>query len=1008
MKNWLKGQNSLFILGLIFITSIPVKGQTGTFINLGPGTVRNISPNGKYISGSLLNQGYIYDLEQAEFNNIKGSTDVRAVNNKGHAAVMFYDSSYMRIATGGSVATPITNGGVYRNDTIYSVGLGRRITIPADAVPPANLLAIDSNSNVYGSTFLYNSSSKIAPFVWKYNGNNYITDTAAFTYLNPVSTDQGGTVAAVSQNGQVAGGWISQSIYRGRRMAALWTRPDTTAVMLSETVETSAGGKVSPNGKYFITKYEGNAAIYDIEKKELTVFGPVSSTPSSVSDNGFVIGDEEVEVTLSDGSITTTRLGFIWSDKLGYMLIRDFIDKYLPDMEIPATDNQYFTFENNVSTTPMAISQDGLIIAGYSAFSQLDRRAWVIQISEALDLIDRPHNLTATVDVPMRNTVNLSWTEPEAGSHSLDKYYIYRNGEYLDQINATITSYTDNNAPTGQVSYSVSAIYDFVNSTDFLESPQTDIAKVIIVNNYDIPFTENFESGSFNPNYWTVDYDIKGTWALLDIDMPVNGQTGVFFYVHGDKNPYNASITSKPLDAKSKDKVILSFTHAITTYPDNLEFIGIRDTVSIEVRNVDSDEWIVAKRILLDRKLNWEAVTADISAVAANKLFQVRFRAVSGSNRNHLAYKLDNIGISFESPAAPTDVIAIRNANGGDIRVMYKDATGSYGFSYGTGSTNNMRVGSEQTSIIAVNRFTANELAKMKDKYLSSISAYLFADIATDVSSQLKLAVFVNGERVESSEIQDWQGNTWNNFQLPTPIALNGTDEVLVGIEAICNGIENRPLSMNNGDFHVDTLTGEFEFYGLNTNGNMYSEDGGLSWHNTHEASNYSQGLVFSGHWDIIANIRDENTAATPDDDFRALRYEIYRNETKLEAFHYGQYFIDKTSVSNDDCYSVKEFSISGGMSPMSQEGCTEVLEIVSISNPATEAEKVFVYPNPTSAIVTIEANVKIVSVYNMQGKLVARVNTQKVDMRTLPNGTYILEIVTDEGRVTTTKVIKK
>jgi hypothetical protein len=1007
--------SAAFVFGAALASTIQVKAQTnaprnstgtvsntmksspsGIFTDIGTGTVSSISPNGKYAAGISINEGYVYDLQKAQTKIIKGATDARDVNDKGHAVVIFYDSSYMRIATGNTVPTPIINGGVYRDDTIYSLGLGRKAVIPKDAVPPIDILAIDSSSSAYGATFLYNSSAKIAPFAFRYNGNDYITDTMPFACAASAD-DQGGKILSVSQDGKVAGGWIALKKYRGRRMAALWTRPDTT-VMLDEDTPADGGGKVSPNGKYFATTYQGRAALYDIEKNKLTVFGSENSVASSVSDNGFVIGFEEIP----DGG----RLAFIWSDKLGFMYLRDFIDKYLPDMQIPQDDG-YFTFSASVATTPMDISQDGLTIVGFSAFNNLERKGWIIQIAEPLNLIDRPQKATATVDIPKRNIVNIKWDAPaDYGTNTLTSYYIYRNGIYINKVDAAadLTVYTDSNAPDGPVSYQISAVYN----NNSLESSKTDPAEVTIIDNYNLPFADDFEHLSLAKNYWTVERSIKGSWIPVDVGMTVNGKAGIYYYVLGNGEAYNVSLTSKPFDATSKNKVILSFTHAIVPVFEDVEFFGRRDTIAIEINEIGSNQWTMIKPIQLEGKLDWENVTIDISEAAANKLFRLRFRAAAASNFNNLTYKLDNVGIHSQSPEMPVDVIAYRAAKNAPVNVMYKDAAGSYGLSYSTGATAATAIGTGEKSIIAVNSFNFNELAKMQGKYLTSISAYLLADYVTSLPTEIKLAVFVNDKRIESSTVSEWKGNAWNNFPLSEPVAI-GKDisELLVGIEAVCQNTINRPISMSWVEFGLDTVNKTFLFYGLNPKGNMFSEDGGQSWANAHDESSYENKIVFSGHWDIVANIRDEAAAATPDDDFSALRYEIYRNEQKLSAFNYGQYFVDTTGASDDDCYTVKVFNLPGGISPISQEGCVEIVEGASIA-PLMPAEEIIVYPNPTSAIVTVVADVKATRIYDMQGKLAAHSNTSSVDMRSLPNGTYLLEITTKEGKVVTKKVIKK
>jgi hypothetical protein len=967
------------------------------FTDFGEGRSQAVSPNGKYIGGIYMGKGFIYNVETGVRTIIDSCTEVIDVNDNGHAAVIFYDTNFyykfenydvepMRVDS-----MPLLNGGAYRNGKLYSLGLGRYGFLPeGDNAPVTNIQSIDEDGNIYGSTDGYNDLSKVFAFVWKYNSTNddYTTDTAAAFSSPQTSEDQGACIFSVSKDGQTAGGWLARDIYGGGRNAIIWPRPDTFLIPNENDNQSVGGARVSPNGKYSVFTYNGKAAIYDIDNNKLDVFGPDKSHTTAVSSNGFVVGYQNN----SQGG----RTAFIWSEKLGYKTFREFFDEYLPEMSIP-DENEFFQFTGLFWDVPEDISEDGLTITGWSGHSASVANGWLIQIPNALDLIDRPHNLTATIDIPKRKAVNLSWTEPEGSSHSLDFYYIYRNGQYLGRVDAAAagTNYTDTNAPSGLVSYQVSVAYDYENSTTYLESSLSDPAEVTIIDNYNLPFTENFEANDLSYNYWTAEGSPTSAWLIYG--GHINGTRDAIFLGAGNGLKYNFSLTSKPFDATSKEKVILAFTHAVLSYAE--EFFGIPDTVSIEV-GMD-DEWTTVKQIIVNGVFDWTPATIDISEAAANKLFRVRFRASSGSNKIEFNYVLDNLGIGFENAATPAGVIAYRiNEADAPVRVLYKDGTGSYGLSYGTGTTNATFAGNNGNSIIAANKFTYNELVKMRGKYLTSVSAYLFPDFPrTVIPSVLKLAVFVNGERVENSTIEEWEGYTWNNFPLSEPIAITDQiNNIYVGIEAASGDEYNMPLSMGIEPFDEAT-----ESFLINPNGNLYSEDGGITWENANPDNS------FMGHWDIVANIRDENHALTPDDDINAVRYEIYRNGTLVNPLHYGQIYMDETGSSDDDCYTVKVFTMLGGLSAISQEGCIEVLEPVSISSNITiEKEKVSVYPNPTTAIITISTDVKAVRVYNMQGKVVARANTSKVDMRALPEGTYLIEILTAKGNTATTKVIKK
>jgi hypothetical protein len=412
--------------------------------------------------------------------------------------------------------------------------------------------------------------------------------------------------------------------------------------------------------------------------------------------------------------------------------------------------------------------------------------------------------------------------------------------------------------------------------------------------------------------------------------------------------------------------------------------LGRKDTVFVEVgvNNV----WTKVTAVVIDKEYLWTPLTLDISNIAAGHLFQVRFHAVSGDNRNLYNFRIDGFGVSNEASEAPSGVIAYRSSVNDSVKVLYKDVTGSYGLSYTSGIVN-QSVGNEGNSIIAVNRYLPEDLVKMEGKYLTSISAYIVSDFAgTVIPSQLKLAVFINGERVENSTIQEWTGNKWNNFPLSTPIAITRIAELLVGIEAASGETYNRPIAID-----YSTVT--------NPNGNLYSEDGGTTW-------NYAIDESIEGNWVITANFRDDNTISAIDDDLSDLAYEIYRNGEKIVSLNYGQMYVDKGSISDEDCYAVKVLRSTGGMSPLSEEGCiNDRSSIEGISN----IPSMIIYPNPTTGIATVAIDFKTVRVYDMRGNMVVRSNGgRQVDLRGLSNGTYLFEVTTLEGNTVTAKVVKK
>ena len=82
-----------------------------------------------------------------------------------------------------------------------------------------------------------------------------------------------------------------------------------------------------------------------------------------------------------------------------------------------------------------------------------------------------------------------------------------------------------------------------------------------------------------------------------------------------------------------------------------------------------------------------------------------------------------------------------------------------------------------------------------------------------------------------------------------------------------------------------------------------------------------------------------------------------------------------------------------------------EVCSGIGVS--ALNGEKLRVYPNPTSGMLTIETvNLKRIEVYNIFGELVKQTRYSSLDLSTLPEGCYYLKCYHSDQEVTVRKVI--
>ena len=83
-----------------------------------------------------------------------------------------------------------------------------------------------------------------------------------------------------------------------------------------------------------------------------------------------------------------------------------------------------------------------------------------------------------------------------------------------------------------------------------------------------------------------------------------------------------------------------------------------------------------------------------------------------------------------------------------------------------------------------------------------------------------------------------------------------------------------------------------------------------------------------------------------------------------------------------------------------------------SAVNELLEADKVIIYPNPSSDLINVKLPANIekqqLHLYNTMGQLVSNSQTQSIDVNALPNGVYILSVETSIGSVNKRVIINR
>lgn len=83
--------------------------------------------------------------------------------------------------------------------------------------------------------------------------------------------------------------------------------------------------------------------------------------------------------------------------------------------------------------------------------------------------------------------------------------------------------------------------------------------------------------------------------------------------------------------------------------------------------------------------------------------------------------------------------------------------------------------------------------------------------------------------------------------------------------------------------------------------------------------------------------------------------------------------------------------------------------DILATGEVSGEKAKVLVYPNPVVDVLQIDdKNLKSVALYSMDGKKLLETKSSEMNVSKLPNGVYVLRIVTSDNNIVSKKIIKK
>jgi hypothetical protein len=343
-----------------------------------------------------------------------------------------------------------------------------------------------------------------------------------------------------------------------------------------------------------------------------------------------------------------------------------------------------------------------------------------------------PRNTTGEIPI-MTDYGHITWEAPEDPQNpgqpvpGITGYKIYRNQVFIAYVTSDTNEYYDLDLVPVNYSYHVTALYDltpygFEGQTG--ESMATDPVDVSVIYGYELPFVENFNSGLFETNQWTVEGN--NNWRISgQIGNPAPSAEFYFYPVITD---YSLSLTSFYIIGAGyiDGSIMLDFDLKHT-------LVNATGGEKLKVEVFNGSEWVEVAEYVNNQSFDWESQSIDITTAAKGNIFKVRFTAHGIATTDIFNWMIDNIQV-YRSCAPPADLTAFINLpNIYDIVLNWEAPENNFqkgliGLDNGTshnafgGSTENIK--SSSRSLVGYNVYRDDELLTLTDTTFLIVNMY--------------------------------------------------------------------------------------------------------------------------------------------------------------------------------------------------------------------------------------------------------------------------------------------
>lgn len=975
------------------------------FTTLGDNTLgAGISPNGRYVIGSNPSKsmtGYVFDTTTGEIKWITeydGSDytkagEFSAITDDGVVCGTAYDPEHMITYSDifGSVTSPAQSAAVWKDGKCTLLGYGdfdlNNLKNTGDGSVATGISADGKKVVGYFST---SNAAYMDACVWTENEGNW-----TLTWLPLPEDTKNSRAYAISADGTTTFGIITMS--DRTNYGIIWKDNGYTLIsqdMLGEDdsfTHQFTFKSMSPNGKYVaLALQSGFTYIYNTENGEYKTIPMLEGSNNlsyvALDNDGNAVSAYSFGSIYFGGDVYNQPFWYSYSDNrvldlTYYMSI--FAEGLETDFSLSA--------EDKTQAVPIAISADGSKVVGnidiYVRLGQTPK-CWILEFDDIdMQIPATPGGLKGESE--SFGKVHLTWDKDmnTYNGITLTSYNVYRDGVLTATVDASadVMELTQENVPAGHPLYVVEAVFTKDNGGTLL-SPKSASLKVAVLDNYDMPLFEDFETGSLDDNYWTTtrEYGSEDN-AVWRIGAAYGFQENGVMSRTDIGEPYSTSLVSRPLDATKESNVTVSFVAAYT-------FINIpgqdlsNDTISVEVSTdngktwIEQDSWTITE---LCPGSHFAVRNVDISEDAAGKVFMLRLRK-HGKGTASYYVNFDNIKIgTVAEREAPTGLIGKLSDDKQSVTIAWLNPSQAYQLNYINEPASYLStIGNEGKELIAVNMFEPSDLAMYDGKYLTGLSTMInnYGYIETVKGIHASVVVFEDNKLIREQEIENLPLNEDFTVILDQPVTINAEKELKFGLKIFDYDAEQIPILYAQSPQFVAGKS------------DLYSEDGGETWQ---RISDFYGSDVSTGQccWYISGCVTDEPELTLSDEE-TPMSYIVFRNGEQIspEQMDKMQTHYTDNDPLQSACYDVVAYYLNGDLSEHSEQVCFDIATM--IRNLAVDGINVVM--SDDNRTITIEGDFDSASLISVNGLCLAKTSGNRISLDGLSAGVYILKIDKD------------